>query len=124
VDGSSLQEAAQLHEQIRQARAALKLPAGFEFEVKLPECDAASLESALEWLRGSGHAAQFVAPDRITGDLAEVAAAALKHHVTLGFRYHGEDAAAIQEAAKATLGRISFRVDNAGDAELVAGELV
>jgi hypothetical protein len=124
VDGSSLPEAAQLHEQIRQARAALKLPAGFEFEVMLPECDAAGLETSLEWLRTSGHAAQFAAPERISGDLAEAAAAARRQQVTLSFRYRGEDSAAIQDAAKATLGRISFRVRDAEEAAFVAGELV
>jgi hypothetical protein len=124
VDGTSLQEAARVHEQIRQARAALKLPSGFEFEVSLPECDAKSLEVSLEWLRNAGHPAQLAAPERVSGDLAELAASARRHQVTLGFRYRGEDAAAIQEAAKATLGRISFRVRDAEEAEFVGGELV
>jgi hypothetical protein len=124
LDGTSLQEAAQLHEQIRQARAALKLPAGFDFEVRLPECNAERLESSLEWLRNSGHAAQFAAPDRLSGDLTDFAAVARKHQVTLSLRYRGEDNAALQEAARATLGRISFRVRDAEEAEFVAGELV
>jgi hypothetical protein len=124
VEGTSLQEAAQIHEHIRQARAALKLPAGFEFEVTLRECDAGGLEASLEWLRNSGHAAQLAAPERIAGDLADVAAVARKHQVTLSFRYRGADSAAVQEAARATLGRISFRVRDTEEAEFVAGELV
>jgi hypothetical protein len=124
VDGSSLPDAAQAHEQIRQARASLKLPAGFEFEVRLPACDAAGIEAALEWLRSAGHAAQLVAPERMPGDLTEAAAVARTHQATLSFEYRGEDAAAIREAARATLGRISFRVRNAEEAEFVAGELV
>jgi sugar phosphate isomerase/epimerase len=124
IDGSSLPDAAQLHEQIRQARAALKLPAAFDFEVLLPECDAESLDSALDYLRNSGHPPQLAAPARISGDLAEVAAVARKHQVTLSLQYHGEHGAAIQDAAKATLGRVSFRVQNAEEAEFVCGELV
>jgi hypothetical protein len=124
VDGRSLPEAALIHEQIRQARAALKLSAAFDFEVMLPECDAESLESSLDWLRTNGHPAQFAAPERIVGGLAEAAAVARREQVTLSFPYRGDDAAAIQEAAKATLGRISFRVNNVEEAEFVAGELV
>jgi len=123
VDGSSLQEAAQVHEQIRQARAALKLPAAFDFEVAFPPCDAESLDASLEWLKNSGHAAQFAAPQRMTGDVAEAAAAALRNHVTLSFRYRGEDAAWLREIAKATMGRVSFRVDTTEQAEFVAEEL-
>jgi hypothetical protein len=124
VDGSSLHAAAQLHEQIRQARAALKLPAGFEFEVTLPACGAADLDAALDWLRNSGHAAQIAAPERILGELSDAADVARAHQVTLSFPYRGEDATAIQEAARATLGRISFRVRTTEEAEFVAGELV
>ena len=123
VGGGELQEAAQVHEQIRQARAALKLPAAFDFEVALPACDGESLEASLEWLKNSGHAAQFAAPQRITGDIAEAAAAALRQHVTLSFRYNGEDAAVLHEIAKATMGRVSFRVQSAEQAEFVAEEL-
>jgi hypothetical protein len=121
IDGSGLPDAAQMHEQIRQARAALKLPAQFEFEVKLPACDAAGLDESLEWLKNSGHPAQLAAPDQITGDLSDAGAIARKHQVTLSFPH---DAVAIQDAAKATLGRISVRVRNVEEAEFVAGELV
>jgi hypothetical protein len=121
VDGRSLQDAAQVHEQIRQSRAAAKLQAAFEFEVRLTACDAAGIDAALEWLRSAGHAAQLVAPERIVGDAAEAAAAARAQQAMLSLQYRGEG---VREVSRAAMGRISFRVKDAEEAEFVAGELV
>jgi hypothetical protein len=120
----ALKAAAQAHEQIRQARAAGRVAGGFEFELGLPEVSAAELDFCLDWLRSCGHAPQLVAPARITGDLVEAASVARRQQAMLGLRYRGEDAAAVQEWASATLGRVSIRVQSAADAAFVAEQLL
>jgi hypothetical protein len=121
---SALKAAEQAHEQLRQARAALKLPGSFEFEVGLPEVSAADLEFCLDQLKTCGHAAQFAAPVRIVGSLQDAADAARRHQAILSLRYRGGGAGSIQEAARATLGRVSIRVRNAGEAAFVAEHLL
>jgi len=116
--------AGQFHEQVRQVRAALKISGSFEFEVRLPETSAADLESCLEGLKTIGHAAQFAAPARITGGLADAAAGVRRQQAALSFRYRGEGAAAIQEAARATLGRVSFRAQTNQEALFLAENLI
>ena len=113
-------EAARIHEQIRQTRAQRKIAGAFEFEVRLPKVTPAELDSALAWLKTSGHAAQFVAPEAIEGELAQAADIARRHQAALSFRYRGED---VQEIMKATLGRVSFRVETAEEANHVAESL-
>ena len=120
----ALKAAEQVHEQIRQARAGLRLSGTFEFEVGLPECSAGDLEFCLDWLKTRGHAAQLVAPSRLTGDLGEAAATVRQHQATLSLRYRGEDEAAIQEMAKATTGRVSVRVESGVEAAFVAESLL
>ncbi|HTS63444.1 MAG TPA: hypothetical protein VMH28_15575 [Candidatus Acidoferrales bacterium] len=116
----ALKAAEQVHEQIRQARALLKISAAFEFEVRLPEVTAADLEFCLDWLRARGHAAQLAAPAKIAGDIAEAAEVARRHQAALSIRYPGADSGAIQEAARAPLGRVSFRVRDEAEASRVA----
>jgi len=119
----ALKAAEQVHERVRQTRASLKLTGAFEFEVGLPEAGAADLEYCLEWLKTRGHAAQFAAPVRIAGDRAEAAAVVRQQQAALSMRYRGEDSAAIQEAARASLGRISVRVHSVGEAALAVEDL-
>jgi hypothetical protein len=116
----ALKAAEQVHEQIRQTRAALKLSGVFEFEVGLPEVSPSDLEFCLDWLKTQGHAAQFAAPVRISGDPAEAAAAARRQQAALSLRYRPEDPAAAQEAARASLGRVNFRVRNDAEATELA----
>jgi hypothetical protein len=120
---AALKAAAQMHEQIRQVRAALRLSGTFEWEVGLPEVWPSDLEFCLDWLKTRGHAVQFASPARIAGTLEDAAAVARQQQVTLSLRV-GEDADAIQEAARATLGRVSIRVSNAGEAPFVAEHLL
>ena len=120
----AVKAAEQVHEQIRQVRAALKLTGSFEFEVVLPEVSSNDLEFCLDWLKTRGHPAQFVATTRLSGDLAAAAAIARQQQVVLSFLYRGENAEAIQEAARATLGRIAFRVQNADEAAVLAEHLL
>jgi hypothetical protein len=120
----ALKAAEQVHEQIRQARAGLKLSGTFEFQVGLPECSAADLEFCLDWLKARGHAAQLVAPARVTGDLAEAAAAVRQQQATLSLRYRGEEEGAIQDMAKATARRVSVRVESGAEAAFVAENLL
>ena len=120
----ALKAAERVHEQIRQVRAALRLSSAFEFEVRLGTVSASELESALDWLRARGHAAQVVAPAAIAGDLAAAAQAVRQQQAALSFRYHGEDAAVIGEIARATLRRVCFRVGNAQEASFVAENLL
>jgi hypothetical protein len=124
----ALKAAAQVHQQVRQARAGLKLSGAFEFEVGLPEASAADLEFCLDWLKTHGHAAQLVAPARTMGglgaDVEEAAAAARRQQATLSLRYRGEESSAIQQVAQATLGRVSIRVESAAEAAFVAENLL
>ena len=113
-------EAARIHEQIRQTRAQRKIAGAFEFEVGLPKVTPEELDSALAWLKTSGHAAQFIAPEAIQGELAQAADTARRHQATLSFRYRGAD---VQEIMKATLGRVSFRVETAEEVAHVAESL-
>jgi len=119
----ALKAAEQVHERVRQTRASLKLTGAFEFEVGLPEAGAADLEYCLEWLKRRGHAAQFAAPVRIAGDRAEAAAVVRQQQAALSLRYGGERGAAIREAARASLGRISVRVRRVQEAELALEDL-
>jgi len=120
----ALKAAEQVHERIRQARAALKISGAFEFEVALPAASAADLESCLEWLKARGHAAQLVSPAEVMGDLEDAAAVVRQQHATLSLRYGGEGDAWIATAAKATLGRVSIWVRNSEEAALVAESLM
>jgi hypothetical protein len=120
----ALKAAEQVHEQIRQARAALKLSGTFEFEVGLPEVSAADLEFCLDWLKTRGHAAQFAAPARISGDLAAAATVARQQQAALSFVYRGESAETLQEVAHAALGRVAFRAQNAAEAAFLAEHLL
>jgi hypothetical protein len=116
--------AAQIHEQIRQARAALKLSGAFEWEAGLPGRSVAELEQALGYLQSSGHAVQFAAPAHLGADVAEAAAAARRHQAMLSVRYDGQGADWVKAIAEATLGKVSIPVKDAGEAMLVAEHLL
>src|SRR5207253_2343307 len=92
------------HEEIRQARALLKTGSGFEFEVGLGEIDAEGLEICLESLKARGHGPQFVGVVA-AGDIAELAAVARMHNVTLSCKFRGEAGVVVEAIGRATGGR-------------------
>jgi hypothetical protein len=121
-----LNEAEKVYQQIRQARAALKISRGFDIEL-----DAATsmtpefLRTALEHLKQHGHAPQLVCPGPIAEeDLEQMAAIARFFQITLTFHYRGEPAETVRAVAKATAGRLNYRVRNAAEAEFVAEHLL
>jgi hypothetical protein len=120
----ALKAAEAVHEQIRQARAVMRVSGPFEFQVGLGDASAADLGSALEWLKTRGHAAQFIAPARITGSLEEAADTVRQQQAMLSLRYRGEPGENIDAVARATLGRVSYRVVNAEEAAMVAEHLL
>jgi hypothetical protein len=131
---AGVKAAEEIHQQIRQARAAMKIARAFDFE-----WDAASpmtprfLRTALERMKDSGHAPQLVCPGFDAGanrgraddeELEELAAVARQFQVTLSFRYGGEPGERVQAVARATAGRLNYRVPNASAAEFVAEHLL
>jgi hypothetical protein len=121
-----LNEAEKVYQQIRQARAALKISRGFDIELDsatpmTPEF----LRTALEHLKHHGHAPQLVCPGPVAEeDLDRMAAAAQFFQITLTFRYRGEPAETVRSIAKAMAGRLNYRVRNAAEAEFVAEHLL
>ena len=76
-------------------------------------------------MRERGHTPQLVCPGPVAAqDLDEMAATAQQFQVTLSFRYRGEPAEAVRAIAKATAGRLNYRVRNAAEAEFVAEHLL
>ena len=121
-----LNEAEKVYQQIRQARAALKISRGFDIEL-----DAATpmtpefLRTALEHLKQHGHVPQLVCPGPVADeDLDQMAAIAQFFQITLSFRYRGEPAETVRAIAKATAGRLNYQVRNAAEAEFVAEHLL
>jgi hypothetical protein len=57
-------------------------------------------------------------------DLDLMAATAQFFQITLTFRYRGEPAETVRAIAKATAGRLNYRVCNAAEAEFVAEHLL
>lgn len=126
ASASGLDEAERIYQQIRSARAAVKISRRFDLE-----WDAASpmtaqfLRSALEDLKERGHAPQLVCPGPLAeADLDNLAATAQHFQITLTFRYRGEPAETVRAIAKATAGRLNYRVCNAAEAEFVAENLL
>jgi hypothetical protein len=117
-------EAAQLHEQIRQARAAQKLAGAFEFDAELGALTATEFAVALDFLKTSGHAAHLTTVPLAAGELEEYAAIARRLQVTLSFRYAGEPAEVVAAAARATGGRVNFYAADARDAEFVVEHIL
>jgi hypothetical protein len=114
--GPALRTNEQLHESIRQARAALKTGRSFDFE---PSLEGASTVTTphelifwLHWLKARGHAAQLAAPN-IGGDvperLKELAAIARHYQCTLSIRSGaGHTREELEAIARATMGRVNY----------------
>ena len=123
---ASVKAAEEIHEQIRQARAAVKKGGGFDFEV----CGEGGLSpEALRWLleglKEGAHAPQLVDAGPVNeAHLEELALVARQLQVTLSFRYRGESGATVEAIAKATAGRVNYRVRNVAEAELVTEHLL
>jgi hypothetical protein len=121
-----LNEAERVYQQIRQARAALKISRGFDIELEAatsltPEF----LRTALEHLKQHGHVPQLICPGPVAEeDLDRMAAVAQFFQVTLTFRYLGEPAETVRAIAKATAGRLNYHVRNAAEAEFAAEHLL
>jgi hypothetical protein len=117
---TGLRAAEYAHEEIRQARALLKIGGVFEFEIGLGGRTAEEVQSALERLRDCGHAPQLVTVST-SEDLDTLAAIARQYRVMLSFRYAGEPAGT---AAKATAGRLNYHAATPAEAEEIAEQLV
>jgi hypothetical protein len=123
---SSINEAERVYQQIRQARAAMKITRGFDLELEAaslmtPE----SLRSALDFARERGHLPQLVCPGPVAAqDFDEMAAIAQHFQITLSFRYRGEPGETVRAIARAMASRLNYRVRNAAEAEFVAEHLL
>jgi len=123
--GPALKACERLHEWIREARSAAKAGRGFDFELALPGASARDVLFSLHWLKARDHAAQFIDP----GAMAEAGLeAALLESSIIGRHYgcllaldagQGHTDAAIEGIARATAGRVNYRVSGeaAGDAQ-------
>jgi hypothetical protein len=118
--------AGEMHERIRQARAAGKIGRAFDFEVRSEGALSANgLRELLEALKTAGHSPQLIDASPATeATLAELAQVAQQLQVTLSFRYRGEGGATVQAVAKATGGRLNYRVRTVAEAEFVAEHLL
>jgi hypothetical protein len=106
--------------------AALKISRGFDLELDAkgpmtPEF----LRTTLESMRERGHSPQLVCPGPVAPeDLDEMAATARLFQITLSFRYRGEPEATVRAIAKATAGRLNYRVRTFSEAEFLAEHLL
>jgi hypothetical protein len=117
--GLALKTNEQLHESIRQARAALKTGRSFDFE---PSLEGAATPTTpqelifwLHWLKARGHGAQLAAPnlggDCVAGRLKEFAAIARHYQCTLSIcSGAGHSLEALEAIARATVGRVNYRL--------------
>ena len=126
ANSAGLDQAEKVYQQIRNARAALKISRSRDLEL-----DAASpmtpqfLRSALQFMKERGHLPQLVCPGPVAEkDLDEMAATARYFQITLSFRYRGEPGETVRAIAKAMEGRLDYRVRNAAEAEFVAEHLL
>jgi hypothetical protein len=120
-------DAENVYQQIRQARAALRVTRGFDLELDSAAAPMGPnvLRSAVEGLKERGHVPQLVYPGPVAEkELDEMAAIAQHFQITLSFRYRGEPAETVRAIAKATGGRLDYRVRDAGEAEIVAEQLL
>ena len=125
-----IDQAEKIYQQIRSARAGLKISRAFDVE-----WDAAgpltpqSLRTLLDHAKQHSRLPQLVDPAVLSGkagevDLDALAAAAQHFQVTLSFRYRGEPAETVRAIGRAMAGRLNYRVRSAEDAEFVAAELL
>jgi hypothetical protein len=113
--------AEEIHEQIRQARAAVKKGSGFDFEVCSQDgLSPDALRGLVEGLKEGAHTPQLVDAGAVNeARLAELAQVARQLQVTLSFRYGGESGAEVEAIGRATAGRVNYRVQSVGQAEMV-----
>jgi hypothetical protein len=123
---AGVKAAEEMHEQIRQARAAVKKGSGFDFEICAePDLSPDALRGLVEALKEGAHAPQLVNAGPVNAEqLEELAQAARKLQVTLSFRYRGESGSTLEAIAKTTGGRFNYRVRNVAEAKLVAEHLL
>ena len=96
-------DAEKAHQQIRRARAALKISRAFDFELdaRSPHDSAKSCAPPWNACRQRGHAPQLVGPGPVADeDLDEMAAIAQHFQITLSFRYRGEPAETVRPSPK------------------------
>ncbi len=112
--------------QLRQARAAARITRAFDLElVPATPMTPESLRATLELLRERGHTPQLVCPGPVAAqNLDQMAATAQQFQITLSFSYCGEPAQSVRETAKATGGKLNYRVRNAAEVEFVAEALL
>jgi hypothetical protein len=122
VAAADIRQAAQEHEEIRQARALLKTGSDFDFEVELGDVSSQELARSLDWLKEQGHAPQLVRVG--SGDCEALAEVARQQRITLSFRYAGESGAVLESLANATAGRMNYYVNTPAEAEMVAEYLL
>jgi hypothetical protein len=117
--GPALKANEQLHEAIRQTRAAGKTGRAFDFEPSLEEAATVTtpreLVFWLHWLKARGHGAQLAAPNMGRGGVAErveeFAAIARHFQCTLSIcSGAGHSAEALEAIARATVGRVNYRL--------------
>jgi hypothetical protein len=123
----ALKACERLHEWIREARSVARAGRSFDFELALPQASARELLFVLHWLKDRGHAPQFIDPGRIAAAemeavLAECSMVCRQYGCMLALdAARGHPDAALRAIARATAGRLSYRV--AGVAAGDAGQL-
>jgi hypothetical protein len=124
AEAAPLKAAEQLHEQIRQARAASKLAGAFEFDPAFGAISPGEFSGSLEYLKTSGHAAQFATLPLALADLEGLADIARRNQVTLSFRYAGESGEVVAAVARAAAGRVNFYAAGPAEAGFLAENLL
>ena len=114
--GPFLKACERLHEWIREARSAAKAGRSFDFELALPRVSAREIVFSLHWLKARDHAAQFVDP----GAIAEAELEGALRECSIAGRHYGclltvdagegHSDAALEAIARATAGRVNYRV--------------
>jgi hypothetical protein len=119
-------EAEKVYQQIRNARAAMKISRGFDLQLDATNpMTPQFLRSALEDLKERGHAPQLVCPGPVAEEDLDAFAATARHfQITLSFHYRGEPGETVRAIAKAMAGRLDYRVRHAAEAEFVAEHLL
>ena len=126
----ALQRARTDHDDVEFIQAdALRLPfitRAFDLElVPATPMTPESLRATLKLLRERGHTPQLVCPGPVAAKhLDEMAATAQQFQIILSFPYRGEPAQTVRDTAKATGGKLNYRVRNAAEAEFVAEALL
>ena len=115
---SGLRRAEEIHEQIRRARARLKIARGFDFEIVFEEgMSGEGLREALERLRAGAHAPQLVGGEW-GGDMGEICEVARAFQVTISLRYGGAG------VARGMAGKFNYRVKDVAEGEMVAEQVL